>query len=67
MGGPLYIDLRAAMYNSPGPKVNMVNYIYGLGGRDINMEQIAGVYDDLMEIAKTGKIAEPVTYLGIRE
>ncbi|HXL03538.1 MAG TPA: pyruvate ferredoxin oxidoreductase [Bacillota bacterium] len=67
MGGPLYIDLRAAMYDSPGPRVKMVNYIYGLGGRDINMEQIAGVYDDLMEIAKTGEITQPVTYLGVRE
>ncbi len=67
MGGPLYIDLRAAMYDSPGSRVPMVNYIYGLGGRDVNLEQIAGVYDDLMEIAKTGKITQPVTYLGVRE
>jgi len=67
MGGPLYIDLRAAMYDAPGPRVKMVNYIYGLGGRDINMEQIAGVYDDLFEIAKTGEIKQAVTYLGVRE
>ena len=67
MGGPLYIDLRAAMYNSPGPRINMVNYIYGLGGRDINMEHISGVYDDLMEIADTGEITDPITYLGVRE
>ncbi|NLS45348.1 MAG: pyruvate ferredoxin oxidoreductase [Firmicutes bacterium] len=67
MGGPLYIDLRAAMYDSPGPRVKMVNYIYGLGGRDINMEQIAGVYNDLVEIVKTGEIKRSVTYLGVRE
>ncbi|MEW6227396.1 MAG: pyruvate ferredoxin oxidoreductase [Bacillota bacterium] len=65
MGGPVYVDIRAAMYDAPGPR--MVNYIYGLGGRDIDMEQIAGVYWDLARIAETGKVSAPVTYLGVRE
>jgi pyruvate ferredoxin oxidoreductase alpha subunit len=65
MGGPVYVDIRAAMYDAPGPK--MANYIYGLGGRDIDMEQIAGVYWDLARIAETGKVSAPVTYLGVRE
>ncbi|MGE5593007.1 MAG: pyruvate ferredoxin oxidoreductase [Betaproteobacteria bacterium] len=65
MGGPVFVDVRSAMYDAPGPK--MVNYIYGLGGRDIDTEQIAGVFWDLAKIAETGKIASPVTYLGVRE
>jgi len=65
MGGPVFVDVRSAMYDAPGPK--MVNYIYGLGGRDIDTEQIAGVYWDLARIAETGKVTSPVTYLGVRE
>ena len=65
MGGPVFVDVRSAMYDAPGPK--MVNYIYGLGGRDVDTEQIAGVYWDLARIAETGKITSPVTYLGVRE
>jgi pyruvate ferredoxin oxidoreductase alpha subunit len=45
----------------------MVNYIYGLGGRDINLEDIKKVYADLAEISSTGKVANPLTYLGVRE
>ncbi|MDI7248147.1 MAG: pyruvate ferredoxin oxidoreductase [Bacillota bacterium] len=65
MGGPVFVDVRSAMYDAPGPK--MVNYIYGLGGRDVDTEQIAGVYWDLARIAETGKVTSPVTYLGVRE
>ncbi len=65
MGGPVFVDVRSAMYDAPGPK--MVNYIYGLGGRDVDTEQIAGVYWDLARIAETGKVDAPVSYLGVRE
>lgn len=64
-GGPLYQDIRAAQLG----RVNLkdINYIYGLGGRDIGLKDIARVYDDLLEIIKTKKVKEPVVYLGVRE
>ncbi len=43
-GGPLAIEVQSALYNMP-KKPKVVNYIYGLGGRDINTDHIAEVYD----------------------
>ncbi|MCX7920197.1 MAG: pyruvate ferredoxin oxidoreductase [bacterium] len=64
--GPLFSELRGALYGSEAnPKI--VDYIYGLGGRDIGLEEIERVYTDLDTIVKTGKIEQLVTYLGVRE
>ncbi len=64
-GGPVFTELRSALYDeSETPHV--VNYIYGLGGRDTTRMMIKSVYDDLSSIVKTDK-PEPVTrYLGLR-
>ncbi len=62
-GGPIFLEVKAALYGGTTP---VVNYIYGLGGRDINMEQIAWVYGDLQHVVKEGP-AQMVQYLGVRE
>jgi len=64
-GGPVFTELRSALYDeSETPHV--VNYIYGLGGRDTTKKMIKSVYDDLSSIAKTSE-PKPVTrYLGLR-
>lgn len=65
VGGPVFVDVRSALYDVGGPKV--VNYIYGLGGRDVDLAQINKVYTDLSKIAETGQVGDLVTYLGVRE
>lgn len=65
VGGPVYKDVRSAMYGKRGGKI--VNYIYGLGGRDVTEQNIHSVFEDLKTIADTGKVANQVTYLGVRE
>ncbi|MFB0547175.1 MAG: pyruvate ferredoxin oxidoreductase [Anaerolineae bacterium] len=64
--GPLFLELCAALkiYNGQMP---VVDYVFGLGGRDIFPSQIEGVYRDLLRTAETGKIENLVTYLGVRE
>jgi len=65
-GGPLFEDVRAALYDlEKRPK--MINYVFGLGGRDIGLEDIKGVYANLQNIAETGDIKQVVSYLGVRE
>ena len=64
-GGALYTDVTSGMYIS-GLNVPAVNYIYGIGGRDTTSYDIEGVYKDLEEIAKTGKIDNPYRYFGVR-
>lgn len=65
VGGPVYNDVRAALYNSKNHPV-IVNYIYGLGGREIDLEQIRKVYADLKNILTTGKFETKAQYLGVR-
>ena len=65
-GGALFEDVVSSMYVA-GNNVPMVNYIYGIGGRDTKSDDIELVYSDLAEIAKTGKIDNPYRYLGLRK
>ncbi|MGM0370037.1 MAG: pyruvate ferredoxin oxidoreductase [Bacillota bacterium] len=65
-GGPLFADIRAALYDNKAD-VEAVNYIYGLGGRDIKVEEIETVYKDLEEIVASSNVEDRVQYLGVRE
>ncbi len=66
MGGPVYVETRSALYESEKRPL-MVNYIYGLGGRDVTEDHIKRVFSDLEKMAKSGTIENPITYLGVRE
>ncbi len=65
-GGALFEDVTSAMYVNK-KQVPMVNYIYGIGGRDTTTDLIKSVYSDLQEIASTGSIDNPYRYLGLRK
>jgi len=63
-GGPLFSEIRSAMFKNNDAEI--INYIYGLGGRDITVKDIIKVFDDAEEISKTGKVKDYVSYLGVR-
>ncbi len=65
-GGPLFLEVRSALFEEE-KKPGVVNYIYGLGGRDIGVEEIRTVYENLQRIAQGKKVEELVGYLGLRE
>lgn len=65
VGGPACAEIKSALYGKSG--ISVVNYIYGLGGRNIGVEDIKQVFSDLQKIAESGKIEQPLTYLGVRE
>lgn len=66
-GGPLFTDLRAAL---DGLQVRpaVLNYVYGLGGRDILPEDIRRVYQRLLRVA-AGEEGDTAVceYLTLRE
>lgn len=64
-GGPVFTDVRSALYGKADGKVVM-SYIYGLGGRDVTTYQIDEVYASLLEAINTGKY-EAYNYVGVRE
>lgn len=66
-GGPLFTDVTSAMYAKGVFDTKAVNYIFGLGGRDVKATEIEYVYDELLKIAGTGKVNSVYNYLGVRE
>ena len=64
--GPLFLELAAALAVQ-GCRVPVSDTVYGLGGRDIRPGEIEGIYRDLLHTAATGRVARPVTHLGVRE
>ncbi|RKY66625.1 MAG: pyruvate ferredoxin oxidoreductase [Candidatus Latescibacterota bacterium] len=62
--GPLALEVRSALY---GLSLPVRDYIYGLGGRNITLEEIEDILQEALEMAKT-KEAEPlVKYVSVRE
>lgn len=64
--GPLGAEVRAAMYQARC-KAEVVNYFYGLGGRDITVSDFETVYDSLETLARTHKVTDMYRYIGLRE
>ncbi len=64
-GGSVFHEVRHALYDAyRHPRI--VNYIYGLGGRDTNLTQIRGIYEDLQKIVTTHEVEDYVRYVGLR-
>ena len=64
LGAPLFNDIRSALYEVK-KKPTIVNYIFGLGGRGIGVENIADIYNEIEKLA--GKdVKDRVKYLGVR-
>jgi pyruvate ferredoxin oxidoreductase alpha subunit len=63
--GPLCLEVKASLYDKGINKI-VLNYIYGLGGREVKVEDIEGVYNDLSAAIK-GKTISRVNYMGVRE
>ena len=65
-GGALFEDVTSSMFVN-NVSVPTVNYIYGIGGRDVPSSDIEKVFYDLTEISNSGKAENPFRYLGLRE
>lgn len=65
-GGPLGTEVRSALF-SVKSQAEVVNYFYGLGGRDITVEDFEEVYRKLAELAKTHVVKDMYAYIGLRE
>ena len=65
--GPLFTEVTSAMMVKGVREPQVVNYIYGLGGRDVKAEDIGVVFDEILEIAKTNTVKKTYNYIGVRE
>ncbi len=62
--GPIYAETCAALYANGVSAPKGINYIYGLGGRDVRVDSIKTVFAELEKITATG---ETYRYLDVRE
>jgi len=79
--GPLCVEIKAALFDASaslgidpeqcrgidkGLNKVLLNYIYGLGGREIRLDDIEKVFGELADALEGKKIGR-VNYLGVRE
>ena len=63
--GPLGADVRCALYDA-GIHAKFVNYVYGLGGRDVTVASLTSAYEDMMKIAADGTVGQTYRYLSLK-
>jgi len=64
---PVYTEIASAVYTHQGgngPK--MVNYVYGLGGRDIMKDHFVAVFERLEKIKAGGPVGNMIEYINLR-
>ena len=66
MGGPLGAEVPAALFKG---KVLLpcINYIYGLGGRDLLVEHVEQIFAELKEAEKEQFVEYAPRYIGVRD
>ena len=60
--GPVFIEIRSALHKLE-KKIEISNYIYGLGGRDITVDDIKKVFEDL----ERGKNEKELNFIGLKK
>lgn len=66
MSGPMYMEMVTAMHKG-NLNIPVSNYIYGLGGRDVRMQDIEKVFNDLMYNSKDSSASKATYYLGVKD
>ena len=64
-GGPLAIDLRSALYKEKN-QPNITNFICGLAGRDVTIDDFTIMYQKAMEKVQKHTREEDFEYYGVR-
>ena len=65
-GGPMGTEVKAALYGN-GENIKAVTFVYGLGGRDVKIDSIKTVFENLIEVEKTGNVPAHYQYIGLRK
>jgi pyruvate ferredoxin oxidoreductase alpha subunit len=63
---PLYSEISASLYDLEKRPV-LVNFVYGLGGRDVRIVDIEEIFNHILKIYETGKKEFTLKYIGVRE
>jgi pyruvate ferredoxin oxidoreductase alpha subunit len=64
-GSPTFAEVRSALYEV-AERPLVINFIYGLGGRDTGPDLLEEAFAEGLNVASSGKIKQHVGYLGVR-
>ena len=56
------VDEKNNRSTNSNTNINILNYIYGIGGRDIGVDDIEGIFDDILDNSNNEKIR----YVGLK-
>ena len=65
-GGPLGAETMQAMDTARCTALT-IDIMYGIGGRDVTVDDMINVYDTLKDIAATGETGDVYRYMGLRD
>ncbi|XES77893.1 MAG: transketolase C-terminal domain-containing protein [Candidatus Bathyarchaeia archaeon] len=65
-GGAVFHEVRHALYDNAAHPL-IVDYVYGLGGRDTNPKEFKKIFHELHQIARSKRVEKLVSYIGLRE
>ena len=63
-GGPVFAEVRSALYDCTS-RPKMINYVYGLGGRDITVNHIKEIFNTLLA-EKDQEVKDTYRHFGVR-
>ncbi|MBI2875041.1 MAG: pyruvate ferredoxin oxidoreductase [Firmicutes bacterium] len=63
--GAVFSEVKAALYGLPARPL-AAGFVAGLGGRDINVEQVEQMYDRLESASRTGLMEREVEFIGLK-
>jgi pyruvate ferredoxin oxidoreductase alpha subunit len=63
--GPVASEIKGAFYRKP-QQPRVVEFIAGLGGRDVSIPLLERMFDTLLNVRKTGQVPPPAM-VGVRE
>lgn len=66
VAGPLFTDVATALYLSK-LDLPIIDFIVGIGGRDVKPSDVKGIFRQLDAVAKKGAVEEHLRYVGLRE
>jgi len=66
IGAPVYSDVAAALCNTP-QKPTLLNFITGMGGRDVTPKDIMTVFEKAKKTADTGKVETEIDWIGLNK
>jgi pyruvate ferredoxin oxidoreductase alpha subunit len=65
-GGAVFSEVRHAMFDASS-RPFIVDYIFGLGGRDTSHIDFKKIYNELHQIAHNKRVEKLINYVGLRE